>query len=272
MNIKAAYHYEISDYIKSILIYYIIILAFDLFLVLGTGFSSISTSTTTDSSGNVITETVSHTANMSHSEFSGMEFVTVIFIFVIGYCAFRNTFGFLIQNSFSRKTILVGQCLTSLTFVLIMTTINELLLIILKTLVSMFFSNTEWTSLYEDIYVASPVGIGSIPFHIANYFYSFFLFLFAMTAGYLVSLIYYRINRIVKIILNVTLLVSVILLPSAINDITDGKFYSISNRFFDIILGITANHPINAIISFTVLSILITYLSWLLIRRAIVKV
>lgn len=267
MNIKAAYQYVLGNICKSIIVYYIILIVCYLL-----SFSPFLFSSTHNTQYDSMNRIVSHT--VIHSELSGMEFITVIFIFIMGYYALRNNFGPLIQNSISRKTIFINEGLVSLTFTLILTSISELLLIITKivaSVVSVPNNTIECSSLYENIYNLEDVSFGGIFFHITNYLYNYFLFLFFMITGFLFSLIYYRISRIVKIILNVCILSVVLMYQQIVERMSNTRLKEAVSDFADAIFGISSNQPAFAMITFLILSAIVAYFIWLLLRRANVR-
>ncbi len=268
MNIKAAYHYVLSNICRSIIVYYIILIVFYSLI-----FSSIAINTSGNTQYNNNINGV-ESYSVSSSGFSGMEFITVIFIFIMGYYALRNNFGTLIQNSLSRKSIFVNECLVSLTFALIMSTINELILIISKlaaTAASTPRHTIEVSSLAESVYHMDITGIGGILFHLTNYLYTFFLFLFTMMVGYLLSLIYYRVNRAIKILLNVSFLSVVVLYRPIVIKISNERLKEAVSDFLNSIFGITTNQPAFAMITYLILSAIASYFIWLLLRRANVR-
>lgn len=93
MNMKAAYRYQVTDNIKAILTYYITLNVVYLLAISGVAVV-VSYNNGTPVSG----------------QFSGFEMSSIIFLFITGLCYFKDTFGMLLQNGISRKTLFIAHC------------------------------------------------------------------------------------------------------------------------------------------------------------------
>lgn len=112
MNLKAALKYQLNEYKKPVIIYYIVILA--LFI---TGF----TLTTIFPGGSNV--------------MAGLEGASVIFLFVVGLNSFKDSSKMLLQNGVSRRTqfkaIVLGIIVVSLTMLVIDTLVQLLSVLVL---------------------------------------------------------------------------------------------------------------------------------------------
>lgn|GEM_PF-3818311 len=265
MNMKAIYRFQMKECKKNILLFYfIVILLYSVLLISCTAQSS--KVSYKDESGNVITQDVESSKPDSQS-FSGLDLINVIALGFFGYYTFRSFFSFLLQNGRSRKSILVGQTLASLTLVFVMAVINDIILFICKLWASYLtatYCPTDYLSLYESIYPASAHHIGAISLYVVNLGFNLSLFLFIITAGYLISLFYYRINPVVKLIFNIAFFSYFFIFHNLINSMTDGRL----NHQLGNLMSIFFGKPFLAIINLLLLSAIIVYISWLLIKKA----
>ncbi len=248
MNLKAAYKYQLTDHTKSVIIYYCVIVVL---------FALLSIATVNYSTGG--------------SMISGMDSITVVFLFIVGLCTFREPFVMLLQNGFSRKSIFKSRLLVACTVVLIMAAIDKVILLLGKAL-SMSSSNSSFLSLYEQVYPASTAHVSPFLFHLNIFVFDLLMYFTFLAIGYLITLIFYRLNKAGKIAVGA----GVPIFFCLIFPIFDYAFFGsgISRafaNFFDSIMGISAGNPYAAMLSFIVISVIISALSWLLMRRAVIK-
>lgn len=271
MKLKAAYRYEIADFKKYAAIFYLVLFIFYLVIISFSGISWHSYNAVNSSINNTAITHPGIRYTIGDRRFSGLEFITMIFIFFIGYYALRNTFQTLLHNSISRKTIYISQYYTFFTIVLIMSASCEILITIAKVILTSFATRTYWTTLYENVYKISTDGIGSIPFHLVNFLYNTSLFLFMIALGYLVSLIYYRISRPWKIAVNSVLIISIVMIWPAVNTYTNNELGKSISDIFKELLGISAQQPVRAMLTFILCFAVLSGCSWLLIQKTTVK-
>lgn len=257
MNIKASYNYQLFDLKKSILVYYFVIVCVYLFMTTSMAIS-ISMSEGTNVSGQFA--------------FGGMEFATVIFIFITGLCSFKEVFGMLLQNGISRKSMFVGRVLTSLSIAFGMSVLDMILLLVFKAVPPIVGDNLIVSSLYEQLYLESAQGLGDFKLYITNFFFCFFLYLSFTALGYLITTLYYRMNKAGKIAVSVSVPVGFfIVLPMTDSYVTGGRISDAMARFADFAFGLSSKQPVNGMITSILAFALFSALSWLLIRRAAVK-
>lgn len=269
MKLKAIYRFQMKEFKKNLILFYFITIL--LFSVLLVSCSSIMTPriSHTDDTGKVITQEV-ETSSLGSQSFSGLDLINVIALGFFGYYTFRSFFSFFIQNGRSRKSILAGQTLASLTLVFAMAVLNTIILFICKqwsSYLTATYRPTDFLSFYEMVYKTSIQQTGTLSFYIINLLFNLSLFLFIITDGYLISLIYYRINRIAKLILNICFFSYFFVFHNVINSMTDGRLNSQLGKLASIFFG----KPLLAITNFMLLSLIIVYISWLLIKKAPIR-
>lgn len=182
MNILPSYRYQMADHKKSILIFYIVVIG--LSLIFGFGSALILSS---------------HDGAVQGSS-KGNEMATVIFLFVVGLCTFKETFLLSLQNGVSRKTLFTAKLLTMLSVAVIMSLIDKVYYLIFTA--SMSATNDHFTvaTFYEGLYPSSTADTGALQLHVESFFFEILLALAAMAAGYFITIMFYRLNRTGKVI------------------------------------------------------------------------
>lgn len=202
---------------------------------------------------------------------SGLDFSTMIFLFVVGLNSFKSTFLLTQANNISRKLFFKGLIIAvfpiTFTMSMIDLAINRVQNIFAKcaTTYDMIYGNfrilessINWTQLND-----FKTLFGTI-------IWQFAIYSAILIMGILISLCYYRSNKIMKVVISVvpTLLI--------------GFSYNINNTFIDIFniniadiissaFGWQSQNPYIAVFSLTVLMIMFSLIIYLLIKRAVVK-
>lgn len=255
MNIKAAYRYQIDDNKFSTIIYYLIIVCIYVFL-----YSSMAITLNANDSTTIT------------GQFSGIELATAIFAFVAGLNSFKEIFRMLMQNGISRKTLFISRCYTVITYAAIMAVSDKLLYIIFKGLSLTTDGSLEYLSLYELIYCSKPTQLNDLGFHIMSLLFQFTLYLAAMAVGYLIRLIEYRLNRLGRIALNVSVPVLLVLvLPIFDSSVTNGRIFTTLGNVFQFCYGFTTKNSLCGALTQALMFLAFSFFSWLLIRRAPIK-
>lgn len=223
--------YQLRDYRKSVGIYYSIILILAVAWII----AMLNTNAT------------------GYSNFSGS---TVIFIFILGLNTFKNSFKFTHANNVSRKRFYYGTMIAIVIVSLFMAFADTIL-------TSIFLQSGYYKSNFHQIY-------NYVSF-VDDFFWSFGVLLFATSIGWFITMLYYRANNIMKIIISIMPVVFIIIF-SYINSLLNGKILSSLISFLGNILGITGEvNPYNAVLSFIIGTIGLFALNYLLIRRAPIK-
>lgn len=171
---KAVYKYNMSTCARPMVVYYSIVLMIIIFFTI----IALLTNGTT--------------------QVSGVEFATVIFLFVMALADFRENFEALNQYGTSRKTIYLGKVLSFVSLALIASVIDRLLILIGSKVTSPI-SNYEFGSFFGTMYENkfAQMNFWSEQFMIILLSFSSYLALLA--AGTFLSVVFYRSNRIGKI-------------------------------------------------------------------------
>lgn len=254
MNIRASYYYQVAEHKKSIINYYIIFIAAILFLFITMGVD------------------IKSDDSITYSQIGGTGMATMIFLFVTGLCGFKETFGMLMQNGISRKSLFCGRISTSLMIAVVMAFIDEILSVIFKGITSLVGENFIYSSLYEQIYYSKVNEMGAVRLHVESFILDFFLFLGAIALGYVIALTFYRMNKTGKAALGAGLPIGLfIVLPFFDSLVTNGKITTTIMKLIDSAFGFTSQQPLNAMLTGGISFVVLSGLSWLLIRRANIK-
>jgi hypothetical protein len=246
MNLKSSYKYQFKDNIKAIMTFYLIIFAVILLVV-----------------ASVVTVDVT-----GESTFGGIDVSTAIFLFVAGLCSFKEPFLMLAQNGVSRKTVFTSRMIAFFTTALMMAAADKIILLAGKAMTS-FWGNIEFNSFYEMIY---PTGNALIT-HMNIFIFDFIMYMTFITLGYLITILFYRLGKLGKTAVGAGIPITfVVIIPLIDAFLLQGKISAAVERILDFMFGISSGNPFAAMISFTVLSAIFGILSWLLMRKAAVKV
>lgn len=208
-------------------------------------------------------------SRISGGNSSGIEFSTIIFIFVTGLNIFKESFYFIKGNNVSRKDYLIGTSLSMVSFSAILSVID----LVLNRLYNIF---VECPMIYDMSFGKfNPLNDGSWvqPNNLTTLLGSFLmqwgLCLAAIALGFLINLMYYRANKLVKVIISISPAILIILI-NVITEISPNIFNKIIEIWNKVIAMQTAN--VYKIFMFLIIVFLIEIgLSHLLVRRAIIK-
>lgn len=241
--------YQVSDHKTSLFIFYAVILALALLMLV------VNTSPAQGNYGYNEGGAQLSVGINSGGGYSNLTSASIIFIFIVGLNSFKTAYFFMQANNVSRKVFYVGNFVSFLLLAGIMTIVDTTLNQVFQGLIA------HKTSL-EQIYNLHSFWV-DIPF-------TFTFLTLAICLGWLITLLYYRSDKIMKIILSVSPFL-LIILSTYINRITNGAITRELGKFFDNVLGISAVSPINAVFSFAISAALIYGLSFLLVRKAPIK-
>lgn len=254
-KIKASYKYQLYENIRPMIIYYIIFIAVVIISFISMYINTIKSGPTE-----------------GYADISGSEMSTIIFIFVIGIVALRESFGMMMQNSVSRKSFFIGRLLTCISIGLIMAFVDNIIVVICKEVITNVDPNFSWTTLFENLYNNNVMEKTGFMFMIEGFTYTFLVYLCSASFGYVLSLIFYRVNRVVGLTLKIGIPVGVFfILPTFDSLYSDGRIGARIGDLIDKCLGISSHKPLYGIITFIISFLVLSLISWLLIRRATVK-
>jgi hypothetical protein len=180
MRFKSAFKYYLNGIPKSLIIYYGII--YVLLLWLG------------------ITFLVAKRASI-HWSTGGYEMGSIIFIFVVGLNSFKSNFRMLLANGVSRTTMFKSYTTSVLPLAGVMAFIDSLNGVIFSS-----FTNyqTMYAQMYHLRYAGLPDTFGTtMQIAAEGFLWMFFTYIMVAMVGYLITTLYYRMNRPLKLTVSI---------------------------------------------------------------------
>ena len=257
MKAKACFLYQILDLRWAVLVYYLAIFC----LTLLTNISVVSMTSSLSINGE-------HTVIMS-----GLTFASGIFIFIVGLNSFTESFWFALQNGVSRRTLFLTRLATAGATALFMGLVDQLC----HSLVSLAGQNlpSGWMSLslFQQLY---PQAWGNpVQGFFLSVVFGFCLLLFMANAGYAVVMLFYRLNKLGKVLVGAgvpALLIFGIPVLKALDSMYFGeRLRAFGNAVVQPVLDFAFHTVPNCMFSLLVLAALFALFDWLLLRRAIVR-
>ena len=224
------------------------------------------------SSSSIHNTVIISTTSVSGTGFVGMEAATAIFLFVCGLNSFKEFFRMLTQNGVSRKSIFLGRIITLLYVCAGMAVIDKIILLAGKFIAS-HMSGVNFVGLFELIYAGRADQVGAIHMNIDGFLFGFCLYLAAITIGYFITIAFYRMNKITKIAVAVgvpmVLLNAVPYLDAAL---LHGELGNVLMNTMSFAFGFhNGANPYFAMVTCLLISAVFAALSWLAMRKAVVK-
>ncbi len=251
MNLKSAVKYQVLDGKVAIPVFYLVVLCVMALLPIS----------------------ASGMGPESYVNIGGFEIGTIIFLFIVGLNAFRETFRMMVQNGVSRKTMFISFLLLTLILSAGMSCINEVLLRIGKAFTS-GADNISFQSVFEQMYAPRYMGNpDSIQMLLEGLLFTIFATAVAMMLGYFITIMYYRLNKAGKIAVSVGVpAILIIGLPIFDAIVTGGVIYRSFGQLTLFALGVLNGYnPYYAMVSSLIAFAVLAALSWMLVRRAVVK-
>lgn len=203
-----------------------------------------------------------------NSSVSGLEFASMIFIFVCGLNSFKENFYFAQSNNVSRKSFISGIIVSAFPVAIFMSIIDLIinrvmnLFIVSPTIYDMGYTafinfdsvaiNNEWIQINDFITIINTILL------------SFVLYCFAYILGIVINMIYFRCNAIMKIAVSV--IGGGVLMICLSSDLNYGLF-----RVLKRALGIKTQNVYLCILSCIVMFIILASCSYSLIKTAEIK-
>lgn len=187
---------------------------------------------------------------------NGLDSSTAIFIFVVGLNCFKTSFKFISANGVSRKRFFRENILALLGIAALLAVTETILtMVVYKPLIN-------YQQSYEELYQSASL-IGSA-------LWLFFLYWGSAMLGWFISLLYYRSNKPLKLVISISPVVIFIGL-GFIDSMMDGRVYPAIRRFVLNFWGLPTMNPYSAILNLSLFTALLGSLIFLLIRRAPLK-
>jgi len=258
MQTKASFRYQLNDLKKPVMVYYLVIALVMIFLFLGIGLV-VSVS---ENSGSI---------SSTSSGFSGLEFGTIIFLFVCGLNSFREAFRMLIQNGSSRRTIFTGRILVFLSVSAGMALINAVILMVGKFLASKK-DTFSFSGIYELMYPGR-AGESMLQMYGKGFLLNVSMYLAVIALGYFITIAYYRMNKAAKIAVSIGVPALFIYgLPILDATVTHGAISAVIWKFLHFAFGFdNGENAYFAVVTCLLTACIFAALSWLMMRRAVIK-
>lgn len=209
--------------------------------------------------------------------FSNMEVVSIITIFITALFSYKESFRFMMANSITRKSHFIACMLALAALSAAFSLVNT----ILSTVYSHF---TNYRPLFIELYAGrfGLPGITQYPLpslqltfqmQFENFLWSIFFHFLTAMAGFFITVLFYRMNKWMKIAFLVgapTVLLNGI---GALDYyVLNGKIRAFLQWFWAFLFGgSNYNNPYSSMLNMLVLSALIAGLAWLPARRAALK-
>ena len=249
MNLKTSLKYKLKDNLRSIIVYYFVILCVIC----------------------LIAVSVIVPDSNAKSNIIGMEMATVIFLFVVGLNSFKENFLMLLQNGSSRKTIFTSGVLSMFIISTGMAIIDFIILAVIK-LAAGNIKSLKVMGLFEMNYSRHVENIGSFQAHTESLIFQILMYLAFVLVGYFITIAYYRMNKAAKTAVSIGVPVGLFfILPLIDETLMKGRVSDWINDLFNYAFGLHSQNPCHAMVTFLLLSVVFAALSWLLMRRAVVK-
>lgn len=245
MRIKSVIKYNLSEMKASIIIFYGVMVAVWAFF--GILFVSISGDRTGGNSG-------------------GAEVATAIFIFVAGLNSFKNNYLFLSANGISRKTQFMGFVSGAFIICVILSLIDGIYSNILPQFVN-------YETLFHQLYYPWADTLQKLQVIITGFIWGVSLYFLAIASGYFITILYYRMNKILKIAVSITApSLLFVVLPIVDDNYAKGKISDFLWITMRTLGGFTGEmNPFTGVLSMTGGAVIILGLAYLLVRKAGVK-
>ncbi|WP_202709962.1 hypothetical protein [Sporosalibacterium faouarense] len=231
-NILKVTKYQIKDMRNSLIVFYTVIISISILMTI----LSIRYSNNPD-------------ANVG---FGGFGLSSAIFIFIAGLNCFKSNFKFMQAYNVSRIRFYFANIIALIIMAVVMAFIDVSMNNILKNVI-------PYQGIFEQLYKTS--------FILGDILWSFGLFMFFVSLGWLITMIYYRSNKVMKTIVSILPVVFIVLL-SVMDNLIDFQIWNGILHIFTKLLGFADNlNYYIAILSFGISTIIIFGLCFLMIRK-----
>lgn len=244
MRIKAVVKYFLSEIKTAVGIYYLIMLAVTTLI----GYSIILT--------------LGH----DKSFVGGGEMASLIFLFVAGLSSFKQNFLFLSTNNVPRRTQFKGFLLAALILCGAMAFIDTSYSIIAVQFVDY---RSAFYQMYGEWYIQAFILVKIA----VNFLYNLALYLLSYLGGYFITNLYFRMNKMLKIIVSIGVpVIFTIILPALESAVTKGRIFSFLGDVLLVLSGLKGGvNPYIAMLSLTGGAAVAAGLCFLLLRSAVVR-
>lgn len=251
MKLKSSIRLQLSEFKRPLSIFYFIMLIMLLFM-------AFSIVTIINRGG--------------HATIGGLESGSMIFIFVCGLNSFLSPFRISMANGVSRKTMFVSHLISFASISVFMAAVDTLYAFAATSFVPY---RSTFYQIYGSHFTARPVeGIVHSPlFLLQSFLWSVCIYLMCVALGYLISSLYYRMNKAMKLVVSIGVPgLIMIVLPYVDMNYGGGRITRSIIDFIGYITGITADfNPYICMASGLVLFVIFSGFAFLLVRKATVR-
>lgn len=252
MRLKAAFKFEIREFLTTVLSVYGVMMLINL---LGIAAQKLSW-------GNVKT-------NMT---LNGAEIILIVTVFIIAAGGFGEDFQMLIQNGVSRKNIFKSKLCAAMLFAVVLSAADRLFLLLTKLTAYIAGVEKSTESIWNQVYPGFADGHSAVITFISMAVLSLAVYLFAYMLGTAISGLIYRLSKRGRTALAIGLPVTAfVIIPLILEYFWDTAVVRWLIAALAAATGYAKGLPYPAIISFAVLACIFGAASWAILRGAVPK-
>lgn len=245
MRLKSVVKYNINDIKYGVMIYYVVIAAIMALLTV------------------MLAEGSANISNDNIGFVSGAE-ASAIFLFVCGLNSFKQNYLYLSTNGITRKAQFFGFLISSVIIAAVMAAIDTATTNILNIFL-------DYRPMFYQIYKAYTAESSQLINTVMDFIWSIVVYLFALVIGYFITTLYYRMSKMLKIVVSVGV-PALFMIGSPILTIYLAEM-GYMDKFYKVIafLGYGNGNPAIAVIITLIETAVVAGLAYLLVRRIPVK-
>ncbi len=257
MNVRKFFRYQLRYYRNEIAVFYLAVIGIYTLVTAGVG---------------IVTMAV-NMGNEVHT-FSGMETMTLLFMFVCSAAAYKYHLHMGMQNGISRKSMFISNMMISTSIAAIMCVSDKIITTVFGA-ISAKIGIDGFSSLYSMIY-GNSVSQNAVLVFLHNLAFSFLIYMLFSVLGNFITGLYCRMNLAGIISVSITVPAALFILLPVLDYLTGHVILSALLKFVMLAFGMgpvagTIWTVINPLITLAVLTGIFTIALWLVIRRASVK-
>ena len=201
---------------------------------------------------------------------NGLEFISIVFLFIIGLNSFKENFYFTQANNISRLDFFKASAISIIPISICMSILDVIinrvynLFQICPTMYDMAYDSFNLVNNHE-LWIQS----NSIKTLFGTVAFLFAFYIVAFAIGLLITIIYYKCNKIMKILVSLSP-IAIMSIFACIESYYPAFGWKVG-VFIDNIFGISAKNSYMAVLTFICLFIISMSLFYMLIRKAVVK-
>lgn len=199
--------------------------------------------------------------------FSSIEFTSMLFTLVSGVISFHEAFRFFQQNSTTRKSQFMGWTVS----LLALSVAEGILAVVSNRFLGLFF---RYLGMFDQLYQPLQASTNGALFLVQELLWVCMICLFLGWAGFAITLLYYRLSKMGKILVSILVPGTLfILLPIADHSLLRGGYAWLLEKAGMLMTGYLPGgiYPMVPVAAALVCSAVLAVLSWLMMRRAEVR-